>query len=482
MLKRRRVLIPGGIALLVAVALLLSWTLGAFDRGSGPAPLTASQIQLSKSSYSSIGEGTLRGSLTPGTKASPVVAVVGNDFAAGIVEDLKSAFPEQLGLDIGYRVAVSAAIGAGYLNRGENGFGPYPALLANLDLPRLQPSIVLVQGGYNDAGADPFALATAVVSLIQTIHQQAPAATVVVMGAFDDNIAGPLSPAVGAANSTILDAARSVSPQPAILDPLTDDWQFQRAPDGLHPTAAGDQVIAGYIATALQNAGIVPASRVHLPALPLSASTEGPPIPAAVSIPAGNLPVLLVIGASFAAGVGVDLMPQLAWPGILGNRINYRVVVSADPGAGFINRGDGGLGPFSQLLARVDVATLKPALVLIQGGHNDAGVNTTEEKKAVASLFQTIHREAPQARIGLLGFFDTSRIGPAPVYILNTDSAIVSAARSVLPNLLVFDPLTSHWVFPRIRDHLHPTPAGHKKIAGYVAGGLIRDGIVTKIY
>ncbi|HWE71177.1 MAG TPA: hypothetical protein VG205_12465, partial [Acidimicrobiales bacterium] len=106
MLRRRRVLIPGGIALLVVIALLLSWVFGAFA-GGGPAPLTAAQIQLSKASYSSIGEGTLRGSLKPGTKASPLMAVVGNDFAAGIGEDLKSAFPEQLGPDIGYRVAVS---------------------------------------------------------------------------------------------------------------------------------------------------------------------------------------------------------------------------------------------------------------------------------------------------------------------------------------------------------------------------------------
>ncbi|HWD52899.1 MAG TPA: SGNH/GDSL hydrolase family protein [Acidimicrobiales bacterium] len=481
MFKRRRVLIPGGIALLVVIALLVSWTLGAFG-GGGPSPLTAAQIQLSKASYTSIGEGTLRGSLNPGTKASPLMAVVGNDFAAGIGEDLKSTFPEQLGPDIGYRVAVSASIGAGYLNKGEDGFGPNSALLANLDLPRLQPSIVLVQGGYNDAGADPFALSAAVVSLIETIHLQAPAATVVVMGTFDDNIVGPLSPAVEAANSTILDAARSTSPKPAIIDPLTDEWQFQRSADGLHPTALGDQVIASYVATALQKAGIVPASQVHIPALPLSATTEGPQIPAGVVVPAGNQPVLLVIGASFAAGVGVDLNPQLAWPGILGNRINYRVVVSADPGAGFVNLGDGGLGPFSLLLARVNITALNPALVLVQGGHNDAGVNTADEKKAVSSLFETIHQEAPQARIGLLGFFDTSRIGPAPLGILNTNSAIVSAARSAVPDLLVFDPLTSHWVFPRIRDHLHPTPAGHKKIAGYVAGGLLRDGVIHQIY
>ena len=174
MLKRRRVLIPGGIVLMVVVALLLSWTLGAFG-GSGPASLTAAQIQLSKASYSSIGEGTLRGSLTPGTAASPVVAVVGDDFAYGIGDNLRSAFPEQLGPYIGDRVVVSADTGAGYLNQGEDGFGPYSTLLANMDLPRLRPSIVIVQGGYNDAGSNPFAVAAAVVSLVGTIRQEAPA-------------------------------------------------------------------------------------------------------------------------------------------------------------------------------------------------------------------------------------------------------------------------------------------------------------------
>jgi hypothetical protein len=181
MLKRRRLLIPGGIAMVVVVALLLSWTLGAFDESS---PGIRTQLVLTRASYNSIGEGTLRGSLTAGTAASPVMAVIGNDFAYGLANDQRSAFPEQLGSYIGYRVAVSADIGAGYLNHGAVDNGPYSVLLANMDLARLRPSIVLVEGGYNDAGSDPFAVAAAVVSLIQTIHQEVPAATVVVMGSF----------------------------------------------------------------------------------------------------------------------------------------------------------------------------------------------------------------------------------------------------------------------------------------------------------
>jgi lysophospholipase L1-like esterase len=111
--------------------------------------------------------------LTPGTASSPVVAVIGDDFAYGIGDNLRSAFPEQLGPYIGDRVVVSADTGAGYLNQGEDGFGPYSTLLANMDLPRLRPSIVIVQGGYNDAGSNPFAVAAEVVSLVGTIRQEA---------------------------------------------------------------------------------------------------------------------------------------------------------------------------------------------------------------------------------------------------------------------------------------------------------------------
>jgi len=47
MLKRRRLLIPGGIAMVVVVALLLSWTLGAFDESS---PGIRTQLVLTRAS------------------------------------------------------------------------------------------------------------------------------------------------------------------------------------------------------------------------------------------------------------------------------------------------------------------------------------------------------------------------------------------------------------------------------------------------
>ena len=293
---------------------------------------------------------------------------------------------------------------------------------------------------------------------------------------------GSPTPPVSAVNSTILDAAQSVDPKPVIIDPLTADWEFARASDNLDPTAAGSRTIANYAALALSAAGVVPSSKVHVPASVLTDPGEAPPAPAGPAIPAGNEPVLLVIGASFAAGVGVNLNPQAAWPAIVGQRIGYRVMVSADPGAGFVALGDGTAGPFSQLLAAVNVTTLNPSIILIQGGHNDQGVPPEAENQAVLYLFRTIAQEAPQARVGLVGYFDTTHPGPVSTSVATTNQTIITAARSVVPNLLVFDPLSAHWVFPRIFDHLHPTATGHKRIAGYVAGGLIQDGIIHQIH
>jgi len=112
----------------------------------------------------------------------------------------------------------------------------------------------------------------------------------------------------------------------------------------------------------------------------------------------------------------------------------------------------------------------------------DQDVPPEVENQAVLYLFPTIAQEAPQARVGLVGYFDTTHPGPVPTSVATTNQTIITAARSVVPNLLVFDPLSAHWVFPRIFDHLHPTATGHKRIAGYVAGGLIQDGVVHQIH
>jgi lysophospholipase L1-like esterase len=212
-----------------------------------------------------------------------------------------------------------------------------------------------------------------------------------------------------------------------------------------------------------------PAHPADSPTSPVSTAADvqfaGPP----------HAPTVAVVGASFAAGIGAGA-PNRAWPADLGRLIHWRVVVSADPGAGFVSGGDHDRGPFDRLTAALDLARLRPDLVLVQGGHDDVGQPLALIGRRVGQLIDTIHREAPQARIGVLSVFSGQQ-GPTAA-MRRTDVTIVACARHADPSVLVFDPLAGPWQFPRVHDHLHPTPAGHQDIAERLAAGLTRAGVV----
>ena len=183
---------------------------------------------------------------------------------------------------------------------------------------------------------------------------------------------------------------------------------------------------------------------------------------------APSRPLLAVVGASFAAGVGAG-QPDHAWPQDLARLMHWRLAVRADPGAGYVNPGAGHRGPFARLAAHLHLARLHPSTVIIQGGHDDIGCPLPLIRARVEGLVATIHREAPQARLAVLTVFPRGKPTPAAVA---TDQAIVTAARRADPAVEVFDPIASHWHFPRIGDHLHPTPAGHEWIAHHLADGF----------
>ncbi|MGB9185026.1 MAG: SGNH/GDSL hydrolase family protein [Solirubrobacteraceae bacterium] len=191
-------------------------------------------------------------------------------------------------------------------------------------------------------------------------------------------------------------------------------------------------------------------------------------------VPAGrsSRPLLAVVGASFSAGVGARDCYH-AWPQDLARILHWRVVVSADPGAGYVDPGAGHRGPFSRLVSRLDLVRLHPKVLIIQGGHDDIGRPLAQIRHRVQSLVAAIHRQLPQTRLAILSVFGRGR-RPSQA-ALATDRAIVTAARHADPAILLFDPLAGRWHFPRIGDHLHPTAAGHRWIAQRLAGGLLAN-------
>jgi acyl-CoA thioesterase-1 len=228
-------------------------------------------------------------------------------------------------------------------------------------------------------------------------------------------------------------------------------------------------VVAGVLLVVLPSVlnGSEPGAVAPVPvATDVDAQFAGPP----------HAPTLAVVGASFSAGVGAGA-PERAWPADLGRLLHWRVVVSADPGAGFVARGDHDRGPFDRLTSALDLPRLKPDLVIVQGGHDDIGASQAVIGQRVRDLIDTIHREAPGARIGVLSVFCDQQ-GPTRAQRAS-DATIVDAARRADPSVLIFDPLAGHWQFPRIHDHLHPTPAGHQDIANRLAADLGRAGVVN---
>jgi lysophospholipase L1-like esterase len=189
-------------------------------------------------------------------------------------------------------------------------------------------------------------------------------------------------------------------------------------------------------------------------------------------------PVLAVVGASFSAGVGAG-GPERAWPAGLGRILRWPVAVSAESGAGYLARGITRRGPFSALVSRLDLRRLHPAVLLIQGGHNDIGRPAGQLDTAVYAFIAQVHDETPGTRIGVVTVFAAGDQPSAAA--IATDRVIVTAARRADPGVMVFDPLVERWRFPRDGDHLHPTVAGHEWIATTVAAGLRANGVTDPV-
>ncbi len=130
--------------------------------------------------------------------------------------------------------------------------------------------------------------------------------------------------------------------------------------------------------------------------------------------------------------------------------------------------------PVAAEIARVGLRALRPALVIVQAGHDDIGVPPDLERSRVEQAIAMIRAGAPGARIALLTVFTRHAPGPAAY---QTDRAIVAGAMAADPQVIVIDPLAAGWRFPRVHDGLHPTADGSAWIAGQVAQALREHGI-----
>jgi hypothetical protein len=184
--------------------------------------------------------------------------------------------------------------------------------------------------------------------------------------------------------------------------------------------------------------------------------------------------VLAVVGASFTAGTGPD-RPGLSWAVRLAGMLGWNAVVLGDPGAGYARPGFGHEGPARRLIEREHLAALRPALVIVQFGHDDIGVPAAVERRQVRDTIGLIRAQAPQARIALVTVFTAGRASAAATAV---DRVIVSSATAADPDVIIGDPLRQRWVFGHaVRGGLHPSAAGDEQIASIMDRLLRAHGV-----
>jgi len=184
------------------------------------------------------------------THRAPTAAIVGASYTAGVGPDNpEQSWAVQLTRELHWNAVVYGVSGAGFANSGLGATGSMSGLLKAEDLPRLNPALVIVQAGFNDNGVPEAVEASRVRAVINQIRAAAPNARVALLTTFSFTADG--TPALRATDQTIIAAARAADHGVIVMDPLAGRWQFERASDGLHPTAAGDQWIAHRVAAIL---------------------------------------------------------------------------------------------------------------------------------------------------------------------------------------------------------------------------------------
>jgi lysophospholipase L1-like esterase len=134
---------------------------------------------------------------------------------------------------------------------------------------------------------------------------------------------------------------------------------------------------------------------------------------------------------------------------------------SSGAGSGYVTRGSGLTFP-DQVTRLVSPAT---DVVVVSGSRNDIVAAPGEVKAAATQTFRHIAGIAPGAVLVVIG--PTWIDDDPPMQLLATSDAVASAAGEAGAQFV--DPIADHWLDAEAglvgRDNVHPTDAGHTRIA-----------------
>lgn len=182
-----------------------------------------------------------------------VLAVYGDGYAAGNEQGGlgEAGWPALVAQRTGATLALHATTQVGYATPGPTGEDLLQVVTAN---PEPGATVTVLFGSRNDRYAAAAAVQANVAQAIAAVQSSAPATTVVVVGPVWDDAAPP--PGVLDARDAV--AAAAGASAVAFVDPLADGWfgsgQGLIAADGVSPTDAGHQYLAGMIEPVVQSA------------------------------------------------------------------------------------------------------------------------------------------------------------------------------------------------------------------------------------
>ena len=180
------------------------------------------------------------------------------------------------------------------------------------------------------------------------------------------------------------------------------------------------------------------------------------------------------LGDSYTTGWNGAGLGARGWPRRVGRAKGWRTVNLAVAGTGFINPG----WTNQPVRSRVSAAIAKhPDIVFVAAGHNDSRWSAAATAKAADKVIDRLHKALPHAVLVIVAPIWPN--GSPPARCLTLRNHLRRKAAAV--HAIFIDPLAERWFAGKYHrligsDGIHPTDAGHLRMAKRVLADLAKAG------
>ena len=176
------------------------------------------------------------------------------------------------------------------------------------------------------------------------------------------------------------------------------------------------------------------------------------------------------LGDSYTTGMAGEGVGARGWPRLVGRARHWQTVNLAVAGTGFINPGWTNQPVGSRVAAAI---RQKPDIVFLASGHNDSRWSAAATGRAADQVIDRLHRALPKAVLVILAPIWSN--GSPPQRCLDLRDHLRRKAASI--GAVFIDPLAGRWFAGSAQrfigpDGIHPTDAGHRRIADFVLAGI----------